>query len=181
MTSTAGPWIRAATLADAPALAIVHVSAWQWAYRGQLPDSFLEGLTATIERRSAWRRAELARPSESRTWVVEQDGQIVGFADTGPSRDEGAPATTGELYAIYLDQAVVGQGVGRALLAHALDDLCRRGYRAATLWVLTSNLRARHFYEAAGWRPDGLTRVEEYPAGARLDEVHYTVVLNHAE
>jgi ribosomal protein S18 acetylase RimI-like enzyme len=71
-----------------------------------------------------------------------------------------------ELYAIYLDQAVVGRGIGRALLAQALADLRRRGYQSAMLWVLATNARARRFYEAAGWRADGVTRTEHHPSGS---------------
>ena len=175
MGTSADPSIRPATLADVSALAEVHVRAWQWAYRGQLPDAFLEGLTATIERRVAWRQAMLAQPGASRTWVAEVDGRLVGFADTGPCRDEDAAPTIAELYAIYLDQAATGRGIGRALLAHAMDDLRQRGYQSARLWVLTSNAHARRFYEAAGWRPDGVTKTDTHPAGVTLVEVRYFV------
>jgi len=55
------------------------------------------------------------------------------------------------LYAIYLERAVLGRGVGRRLLTYALHDLRLGGYGAATLRVLDGNARAIRFYEAAGW------------------------------
>src|SRR5438105_2603514 len=81
------PAIRAATTNDASVLAALHVQARQWAYRDQLPNAFLDELTATIPRREAWRREMLMEPLAERTWVAEIAGRVVGFADTGPSRD----------------------------------------------------------------------------------------------
>lgn len=171
------PVIRTAVPADAAAIAAVHVRSWQWAYRGQLPDTFLDGLSETLERRTAmWRdRLEQGR-EQGRTWVAEVDGQIAGFADAGPSREGDATPETGEVNAIYLEQRVAGMGAGRALFARAIEFLRQQGYRMATLWVLSSNDRARRFYEKAGWRPDGATKVEERP-GFQLAETRYRVDL----
>jgi len=104
-------------------------------------------------------------------------GRIVGFAITGASRDPNAPRHTGEVQAIYLDPQVIGKGIGRALFAYAVDDLRARGYTQAALWVLSTNTRARRFYEAAGWSHDGATKMEERP-GAVLHEVRYSVKLS---
>jgi len=176
-----GPTIRQATEGDAPALAAVHVQAWQWAYRGQLPDAFLDELAATLPRREAWRREMLTRsPDELRTWVVAIGGRILGFADTGPSRDADVTPDTAELSTLYLDPQVIGTGVGRALLGRAMDDLRQRGYRAAVLWVLESNARARRFYEIAGWRADGATKTEQR-SGVQLREVRYRIDLSRRE
>lgn len=73
--------------------------------------------------------------------------------------------------------AHVGRGIGRALLAHALDDLRRHGYQAAMLRVLATNARARRFYEAAGWAPAAVTRTEQHPAGVVLNERRYVIDL----
>jgi L-amino acid N-acyltransferase YncA len=61
------------------------------------------------------------------------NGQVVGFASTGPSSDTDTTPGTAQLYAIYLDQPTVGRGIGRVLLAHALSDLSERRYVAALL------------------------------------------------
>lgn len=170
--------IRKAAASDAAAIAQLHVGAWQWAYGGLLPDAYLDSLSAGLARRTAWRRQQLSHgDSEERTWVVERSGAIVGFADTGPSRDEDAVHGTAELYAIYLAESATGKGIGCDLLGHALDDLHRRGYTAATLWVLTGNDRARRFYEVLGWRPDGGIKTEQGP-GLVLEEMRYRIGLN---
>jgi ribosomal protein S18 acetylase RimI-like enzyme len=169
--------IRPATIDDAPAIAEAHVRSWQWAYRGQLPDDYLDRMSDTLDRRVEARRAELASlSSDGRWWVAGQADQVVGFAITQPSRDADAPPLTGEVVAIYLLREAAGKGVGRALFARAVADLRERGYRRATLWVLESNERARRFYEAAGWRADGTRKTEERP-GALLHEVRYFITL----
>jgi GNAT superfamily N-acetyltransferase len=172
--------IRRATPEDAQAIGEVHVRAWQWAYQGLMPGEFLNSLTDTLDRRIEARRANLANePPEQRTWVVEQAERVVGFAITGPTRDRDAAPNTGEVDAIYLLPEFVGKGIGRVLFAHAVDDLGRRGYAQATLWVLDSNVRGRTFYEAAGWAPDGASKTEERP-GAVLREVRYRSDLRNA-
>jgi ribosomal protein S18 acetylase RimI-like enzyme len=169
--------IRRATPSDAQAIAELHVRAWQWAYAGLLPDDLLQGLADTLDRRIEARRTDLANePPEQRTWIVEQAGNPVGFAITGPTRDEDAVPKTGEVGAIYLRPDVVGRGIGRALFAHAVEDLRQRGYAQATLWVLDTNVRGRGFYEAAGWTADGASKTEQR-AGALLREVRYRVSL----
>lgn len=153
------PRIREALEQDARAIAAVHVRSWQDAYRGQLTDEYLDGLT--VEDRLEQHRRSLAEPREGwRTWVVEDDGAPVGFAVTGPSEDADANDRTAEIYAIYLEPDKVGTGVGRRLFEHAIEDLRSRGFDAATLWVLETNARARRFYEVAGWQTDGTVTSE---------------------
>lgn len=167
--------VRRADPADARSIAEVHVRAWRWAYRGMMPDALLDGLS--VERREEWwRRAFSPEREGDRVWVAEREGRVVGFVAAGPSRDPDATPETGEVFAIYLEEDVVGTGVGRTLFARAVDDLRADGYRAATLWVLDSNGRTRRFYEIAGWRPDGETKVEPW-GEFELSEVRYGIDL----
>lgn len=170
--------IRPAIVEDAPAIAELHIRSWQWAYRGLIEDAYLDSMSATLERRIEQRRTQLASlPPETRWWVAEQHGRIVGFAITGLSRDQDVLPETVEVYAIYLAQNAAGQGIGRTLFAHAVSDLRQRGFKRAMLWVLTTNQRARRFYEAAGWTPDGASKTDERP-GTLLQEVRYHIALN---
>jgi ribosomal protein S18 acetylase RimI-like enzyme len=127
---------------------------WQTAYRGILPDEFLDALSIPEREQRVREVLTSGRPGR-RVWVIESSRGILGFSDAGPSREDDAPNEAGEVYAIYLDPTAVGQGLGRELFAHTVEDLRQAGYRYATLWVLEANTRARRFYENAGWRPDG--------------------------
>jgi RimJ/RimL family protein N-acetyltransferase len=168
-----GVTIRRATIADATAIAEVHVAAWRWAYRDDLPASFLEGLT--LEDRAKDWSEWLAAPGEE-TWVAEGAAGIVGFCGFGPSRDDDAPERTAEVRTIYLLRHVVGTGIGRELFTQANDRLRDLRYAHATLWVLASNERSRRFYERAGWSWDGSVSEHRFDC-ANLPIVRYAVDL----
>ena len=157
--------IRPARVADAQALAEVHVRAWQAAYRELLPAEFLAGLSIS-DRAERW-HARLAeeRPPET-TAVAELGGELVGFASTGRSRDDDL-ADWLELNTIYLLPTAWGTGIAGRLLAAALAE-----DRRYFLWVFRDNQRAQAFYRKAGFVPDGTTKT--IPLGGRtLTELRY--------
>jgi L-amino acid N-acyltransferase YncA len=147
--------IRDAVPADARAIAEVHVRSWQAAYRGELPDDYLDGLSVD-ERERMW-TAVFAEPEPRAAVFVATDdeGRVVGFTGVGPSRDDDASTSTGEVRTIYLRPEWFGKGVGRDLFARANERLRELGFSRATLWVLATNERSRRFYEKAGWVFDG--------------------------
>jgi GNAT superfamily N-acetyltransferase len=105
--------------------------------------------------------------------LTGNEGSIAGFAHVCPTRDEdGDPLAVGEITAIYLLPAVWSTGVGRTLMRACVDLLAIAGYRQATLWALDTNLRARRFYEAGGWRPDDAVR-REVVLGVGVTELRY--------
>ena len=146
--------IRPASGSDAEAIASVHVASWQAAYRGQLPDEVLDGLSVA-RRTDAWRAAMNSGAVGEALLVLEDAGSIRGFAHLCAARDDDAGAGTGEVSAIYLAPSAWGHGAGRALMEEALRHLASLGYVDALLWVLVTNHRARRFYEAVGWVCDG--------------------------
>lgn len=82
-------------------------------------------------------------------FVAEDDkGNIVGFADCGPDRDND-PIYTGELYAIYVLQHAQRAGIGKQLALAAIGELKRRGLGSMLVWVLADN-PSKAFYEAIG-------------------------------
>jgi GNAT superfamily N-acetyltransferase len=170
--------IRRALPADAAAMALVHARSWRATYTELLPDAVIGDVLASgparIERWQTWLAS--AEPRRG-AFVAEVDGHVAGFVFWGPSEGPDAVAETAEVYAIYLDPHVVSSGIGRALFQAAVDDIVAHGFEAAVLWVLDSNARARSFYEAAGWLPDGATKTEERQGGA-LHEVRYIRTFN---
>ena len=164
--------LRRATTADAPSIAAVHIKSWQSAYRGQLPDDYLDRLEQELPSRTQMWHTHISNPpSNVEIWVAGDDAQIDGFAAFGPARNAGPDL--GEVYAIYVDPNRWDQGLGHALFSHSGGRLGSLGFSAATLWVLESNTRARRFYELAGWKLDGRTKLENLPDGIELKEVSY--------
>ncbi len=148
------PRIRPATVADAEGITRIHVGGWQVHYRGLLPDAFLDALD--YEERLVIRRRCLAEERTPATvnFVLEDEGAILGWASAGEVRDDDLDSDTRELYAIYLDPARVGEGLGRALMQQVLAWGRSCGAVSMVMWVLTTNERARRFYAAAGFAPD---------------------------
>ena len=165
--------VREAAIEDAEAIARVHVGTWQAAYRGMVPDDYLDSLNV-VQRTRRWREG-LATP-DGPTWVAEGRGAVVGWANAGPSRDVDPGATPGELYGIYVDPKWWGRGPSAALMDEALAWLASR-FPAATLWTLERNGRARRFYERCGWLFDGTTKQDDRGSFV-LDEVRYRIDLS---
>ncbi|MEU3649272.1 GNAT family N-acetyltransferase [Lentzea sp. NPDC034063] len=151
--------VRPAVVADAPAVAAVHVQTWQAAYRGLVPDSVLDELSVEA-RTSMWERG-IPRGG---VWVGLVDSAVAGFVAVGPSRE---PDAAFELYAIYVLPSAWDTGLGHELARAALE-----GQQDVVLWVFDENPRARRFYERLGFRADGTVKTETI-GGAELKEIRY--------
>ena len=138
--------IRQAVPADAEQLAHLHIDVWDDAYTGLMPQGILDDRREKVaERVQRWLEI-LAQ--DRPTWVAEDSEGLIGFASSGPARDNDMDGTL-ELWALYVRAAYWGTGVGYALFEIAVGD------RAAYLWVLADNERAIKFYERQGFRLDG--------------------------
>jgi GNAT superfamily N-acetyltransferase len=147
--------LRPATPEDTAGLARISVDSWRVAYRGLVPQDYLDALTYE-EREQGW----VGRLGQAglEPWVLLVDGRIGGFVTLVEARpDDGGPAV-GELEGIYLHPNLFGLGLGRRLMELALERLLARGHTEAVLWVLDGNRRAERFYRAAGWQREDSIR-----------------------
>jgi GNAT superfamily N-acetyltransferase len=145
--------IRPAEPDDAGDIADAHVTAWRVAYRGIVPDAYLDSDAFADGRLAGWRRMLTEARSPERdpldeVFVPVLDGRVVGFAHVGEERERGTHQ--GELYGFYLHPDAWGSGVADALI-DVCHDALRERFSAALLWVLRENPRARRFYERSGW------------------------------
>jgi CubicO group peptidase (beta-lactamase class C family)/ribosomal protein S18 acetylase RimI-like enzyme len=157
------PALRPGTAADADGLADVFIAAWRDAYPGVVDDEILASLDH--ETIAAWLAEEVAG-SGTTTVAEAADGSVAGFVRFGHDPDGSA---NGYVHSLYVHPRAAGRGTGRRLLEHAVGALTAAGYPAVTLWVFEANERARRFYAAAGFAPDGSRRVEEE---WKADEIH---------
>jgi len=172
-TPAPGIEIRRATADDADTIGLVHVRSWQWAYRGQFPDDFLD--TIDLDRRTLWWRKALAADPGMLVFVAAERDGIVGYCHVGTSRTEGTEV--GELHSVYLLEHATRRGIGRALMLAGLDALRSMGFAEAMLWVLGSNVATRSFYEAAGWYDDGGRHTYSLRDGVEAAAVRYRIHL----
>ena len=143
--------LRPALAADMSALAEIFVASWQRGYPGIVPDRVL----ATIDLAAA--RDIIGEPGSQQaltTVVAELSGIAAGYIQYGPDA-EAADYRTGYVAALYVHPDHAGQGVGRRLLHHAIDELARKGQDQVRLWVFADNKRAAGLYTSAGFAPDG--------------------------
>jgi GNAT superfamily N-acetyltransferase len=146
--------LRTGNDVDLAAVGALHYRSRTSSYAGLLPP---EALTFGSERALGewWTERFRWERDTHRLTVAALDGTIVGFTYLGPSERDGIT----ELYAIHVEPAHVGTGVGRDLMRDAIRHLGAH----AVLWVLDGNERARRFYAKGGWFADGATR--EAPMG----------------
>lgn len=149
--------VRPAGLADAFGIETLRVRCWGTAYRGMIPDAFLDALPASLA--DGVVRRQLSEPGR-RHVVAEAAGGLVGWAAGGPSRDADQDLTQrGEVDACSVAPEWSGVGLGGRLLRRLLSDLAAEGLTEMSLWVFAANSPARRFYAGYGFEPDGAERV----------------------
>lgn len=78
-----------------------------------------------------------------RSWVCEIDGAIAGFAC--------ADQVESSIWALFVDPAHEGRGIGKQLLALMVDYLFSLGHETITLST-GADTRAAAFYALQGWQ-----------------------------
>lgn len=145
-----GVVIRTATTEDAQAIGSVFDAAVRagWTYLG-------DAARQPMFDRSEWNRlvADHAPPNVLLV-ACDGPGRVLGFTAAHPA--------DGELFLLFVDPAMAGRGVGRALLSAAHDALHAAGCESAYLYTHENNERALAVYAAAGYRPDGGTRESDF-------------------
>ena len=65
----------------------------------------------------------------------------------------GTDGRRGYVQHLSVDKQCRGQGVGRQLIAHAVDALAKVGIDKTHLFVFNGNKSAQAFYDRLGWEP----------------------------
>lgn len=160
--------IRAASSADAPALASVHLDTILIAYADLIPPDEPRPTNQSLV--EEWE--SLFHDSTSKAFLAEENGQPVG---TVAIRSDPDVADCGQLRRLYVVPDRWNHGVGSALHDRAVAALQNHGFQRVGLWVLEANAQARHFYERRGWTlvPE---MTLEWP-GLEVTEVRYCLDL----
>ena len=148
---------------DAAAIGRVYCEGWKAAYRGLMPDFFLNALTPE----NCAPKPDHIAPD--RRFVAEVDGEVVGTVTFGKGRED---ASMAEIQSIYVLPEYWNRGLGSALFRAVVDTAKAQGYPGLYVWTLEGNLRAKAFYEHMGMTTNGETREFEI-AGAYLQEMRY--------
>jgi len=138
-TPGGSPTIRRAAPGDLRAIAAIHAASWREAYRGMLPDSYLENEVGP-DLEAHWRSTDI-KPGDV-VLVAEEDAPL-GFIAVWCRPDP------------YIDNLHVlpghnSKGIGARLMGAAAEILLSQGHTTAQLWVLEQNTRALKFYRRLG-------------------------------
>ncbi len=140
----------------------IYEKSWKNAYRGIVPDSYLDSIPA-----GRW--ASKVDNPEWKTLVFVQDGRLIGTCSYCASRFE-EYIGYGEIISIYFLPECTGKGYGRQLLERAVSELKKDGYSDVHLWVLEENLNARAFYSKLGFEKTDSV-IEDEIGGKKLKEI----------
>jgi len=98
-----------------------------------------------------WRKArhvdDDAAANPDGLFIAEQDGQIVGYVSTRLDREAGI----GLIPNMVVAAGHRGQGLGRLLIAYALDYFRSQGLNYAKIETLDQNAIGQHLYPASGF------------------------------
>ncbi|MDH6223755.1 GNAT superfamily N-acetyltransferase [Streptomyces sp. MJP52] len=157
--------IREMRVADCDRVAEIRVAGWRHAYRGLVPQPYLDRMDPVAAAR--WHRELLtgAGPGVVNL-VAEHDGRVAGWACLGPNR---GPEPGSELYALYVDPDRHRTGLGSALLRR-----CLPAGETVHVWVVSGNVPALRFYAHHGFAPDG-AREPFAVDGVEVPEVRYVL------
>ena len=103
----------------------------------------------------------LKQPPGRTVVALDDDGNMLGTAETHPNQPAGGPAAHVANAGFMVDPAHSGKGVGRALAEHVLEQARADGYRAMAFnAVVETNTGA-----VALWRSLGFEIVATLPGG----------------
>lgn len=140
--------LRPMTPADADAVALLHATSWRSAYRGIVPDSFLDH-DVFAERQAVWRERLQGPATAPAFGIVAEDAasHMIGFAYVLPGHD---PVCGTLVDNLHVDPAHKGGGLGRRLLQAVVRELGSAHTQPLHLWVLDQNEAAKRFYARLG-------------------------------
>lgn len=153
---------------DMSAISAVYEQSWKYAYRGILPDEYLDGIPT-----GQW--ANGLRQPGRHSLLLFDGGKLLGTSSYCRAREEDM-AGYGEIVSIYLLPEAMHKGYGEILMQAAITELKKMGYQKAYLWVLEENQNARRFYERLGFRENGKSCADTY-AGKEVREVQYVTAM----
>ena len=163
--------VRPATQRDAKAIAEVQARSSQAAFNALFPGETVPQASTPEKSQAYWREA--IEYSEPQVLVAVQKTTVVGFVGFDRSRDPKTPNTMGEIWAIYVEPANWGQGVGLALWDAAREGLIYEGCTKVSAWVPLGCERALRFHDMAGFKRE-MTSIKTVPMGAaRIEEIRF--------
>ncbi len=98
-----------------------------------------------------WRKArhvdEDVEANATGVFVAEENGKILGYISTRLERETGK----GRIPNLAVDREARGKGVGRRLIAHAVDYFRQQGMTFVMIETMVNNPVGQHLYPSCGF------------------------------
>ncbi len=178
-------------MSEPPVNLITHLPIERWAEFRDLrlraletdPAAFGQTLATARDYPDDLWQSRLLDVLENRSWIVFADdgGALVGMLGAFQSEDD-LQRRNATIWGVFVDPAVRGKGISRAMLDKLMSQLRGAGLLTATLAVNKEQTAAVRLYERAGFRivghetvtlGDGLPHEEylmEALVGSRIDQ-----------
>lgn len=140
--------IRPAAPGDVPAIAAIY---------GHAVRTSVATFDTEDPPTSYWHDRVTATGRGNHTLVLEDTGQVVGYAYSAPFRARAAYAFTRET-SIYLAPGAIGRGSGRRAYSRLLHLLQDDGIHCAVAVVAQPNAASNALHESLGYREIGVLR-----------------------
>lgn len=154
---------------DIDEISHIYALSWKTAYRGLIPDDFLDNISET-------RWSPLLRAESSRLVLALENGKPIGVSTYCAARDEKMKGW-GEIVSLYLLPTHYRKGIGTKLFSAVVAELMSEGYSDIYLWVLENNQTARAFYEKNGFVCNGDINADNV-GGRAVNELRYIRTAN---
>ena len=176
--------VEASTEAHFAAMSAIHCRGWRTAYRGAVPEDYLQEVI-TEEYWIPYFREDYAT-GRCKGLLLYENELPVAACTYGPIRSGTSPRQSagmvidaskypgwGEVISLYTEPDRTGFGFGGLLLEGAVAQLRAEGYPGCTLFVLRENRGARRFYERHGFGWDGTVQLVPFPHETVCQDLRY--------
>ena len=147
--------IERAKLGDEGTLAYIQTESWKAGFREILDEQTLQRCTQLDRATSMYRRLLEAGIGNGYLLRVEGSPHCIAWWDA--TREKDMPGYA-ELICIHSLQNRWRMGYGSKMMEAVLREAAAAAYEKIMLWVFEKNARARRFYEANGFSPNGRTQ-----------------------
>ena len=139
--------IKHVSLEDIPLLSHILAASWRVAYRGMIPQDFLDSIED-----ERWVTPFTYRLTKGgmKADILYVQQAACGCVVYGPSQNKNYSGW-GEICCLYLLPEYTRKGYGKQLLLFAMDQMKKENIHDFYLWALDENLSARKFYEKVGY------------------------------
>lgn len=137
--------IRKAKISDIDDIVNIKIKGWQMAYNGILSIDYLNSMDYDENYKKI--KQEIKNDSIRENYVIEEDGNILGYAKISILKDEEYDS---QILAIYIRPDAKNKGYGTILMNYIKEYFKSKGCKNMIIWCIDKNEPSKKFYRKKG-------------------------------